>query len=434
MHMPLAALLLSSTPKTSNTELKIECRERSGCNDPAIADHSRVDRFLNDVRANQKASRNYGRWMYLAAVIGVFGYLMNLVIGPFLWLKAEGLVVSDHVVVASPYDVQIKKMVVQSGQLVKKGDVLAEVHSPQVAEATATLTARAAETAARQADLAIRYEVANTVMKSAEERLLSAETLLRKVSSARNGTGFVSDLYLASVQRDRYTAMQEKASRDAERRATEKQLTQLAKSQAEAREALQKLRATYNDGIVLAPAEGIVGQKQTVQGEVIKPGDYLMKIHTGVKYALVYLETGTLYDVAVGDRVEVADGFKSSVGYVVEIAPLTVQLPTEFQKAFRPPTRGQIAKITLDDPSVFPLDSKVTVIGDKLLPGNAQITRSYIYGSLHEMLSSAYGWGKDISVRAYAKVKDVGKSPYAHIAERVHLGSAKAPSNNRVGR
>ena len=205
-----------------------------------LRERDRADRFLNDVRSNQKKRRNYGRYIYLGGVVAVFLSLLNIFLGPYLWLKAEGLVVSDHVVIASPYEVQVQKVVAQPGQKITKGDVLVIVHSPQVTEAMATLTARAAETSARQGDLAIKLEVANTVIKSADERLADAEAQLRKVTNSRATTGFVSDTFVASVQKDRYAAMQEKASRDAERRAAQKQLSQLAKSQDEARQALEQ--------------------------------------------------------------------------------------------------------------------------------------------------------------------------------------------------
>lgn len=327
-----------------------------------LRDHTRADRFLNDVRANQKARRNYGRYFYIAAVIAIFAYLGNIFFGNLLWLKAEGLILSDHVIVASPYAVQVTRMAVQPGQLVQQGDVLAKVSSPQIMEAMATLTSRAAETTARQAELAIKLEVANAVMKTAEERLKETELQLRKVNTSRAGLGFVSDAFAANVQKDRYAAMQEKVSREAERRGTIQQLAQLDLSLGEARAALEQLRLSYNDGVIIAPADGTVGPKTAVQGDVLRPGDNLMQLYVGTKYALVYLETGTLYEVKLGDPVRVADGFKQTEGTVFEIQPITVPLPAEFQRAFRPPSRGQVAKIRLETEETFPMASKVSVV------------------------------------------------------------------------
>lgn len=329
---------------------------------------TRADRFLNDVRANQKSHRNYGRYVYVAAILGGAAYLGNLFGGHLLWLRAEGLVLSDHLIIASPYAVQVTKMEAQPGQAVKHGDVLAHVSSPQMMEAMATLTSKAAETTARQAELAIKLEVANAVMKTADERLKETEIQLRKVNTSRAGSGFVSDAFVASVQKDRYFAMQEKASREAERKGTIEQLAQLDLSLSEARAALQQLRLSYNNGVIEAPSDGTVGPKTTVQGDVLRPGDSLMQLYVGKKYALVYLETGSLYQTKLGERVTVADGFTQTRGRIAEIQPLTVPLPAEFQRAFRPPSRGQVAKIELENEAIFPMSSKVSVSGQRWWP------------------------------------------------------------------
>jgi len=337
-----------------------------------LHERTRADRFQNDVRASRKRRRNYGRYVYLAAVAGLFVYLLNLFVGHYFWLRAEGLVVSGHVVIASPYDVQLTQVAVEPGQRVRTGDLLASVRSPQVIESMAGLTARAAETTAKQAEIAIRLEVADALMKSAHERLAQAEEQLTKITASR----FVSDAFVVNVSKERYAALQEKASRQAERKASLEQLEQLRRSQAEARQALENLRVMYNDGRIRAPSDGIVGPEVAVQGDVIKHGDHLMHVYVGRKYAIVYLETGTLYATAVGDRVAVADGFSESGGTVTEILPLSMPLPSEFQKAFRAPTRGQIAKIALDDETVFPLSSKIVITGRGALPSIDDVSRS----------------------------------------------------------
>jgi multidrug resistance efflux pump len=356
-----------------------------------LRERTRADRFLNDVRSNQKKRRNYGRYFYLAAVAGVFLYLLNLVFGHYFWLQAEGLIVSDHVIVASPYEVQVVRMVAQPGTRVRAGDVLAEVHSPQVTDTLATLSAQSAETMARKAEIAIRLEVADAIMEAAEERLAEAEERAQKVTESRGRTGFVSDAFIATVTAEHYTARQERAVRAAERRASIEQLANLERSTAEAQANLADLRRSYNDGIVLAPVDGIIGPHVAVQGDVLQPGTHLMQLYIGEKYAYVYLDTGTLHRASVGDRVWVADGFNATKGSVKEILPLTVQLPVDFQRAFRPPSRGQVARIALDDATPFPLSSKISIRGDKLIPGNDFLTRTRLQEYAGGVMTSLRG-------------------------------------------
>ncbi len=330
-----------------------------------IHSRTRADRFKNDVRSSR---RRYSRYVYLLAVAALFAYLANLVVGPTLWLQADGIVSAERIAVAFPYDSEIMQLTVRPGQKVKKGDLLATVRSAQVAETVATLTARHAETYARQAELMIRVDVANAVIDRASERLNEAEATLRRVNATRS-SGFVSDTYISSAVRERYAALQEKAIREAERRSSMEQLENLKKAQNDAKDALDEIRAHYNDGRVIAPATGVIGSRVAQRGDVLKSGDYLAEIHANDNFVLAYLETGTLYKVRKGERVTVSYGFLSNQGTVIEILPITVQLPPEFQKTFRPTMRGQVARIALDEGVVFPLAAKVGVTGYRWFPG-----------------------------------------------------------------
>ncbi len=325
---------------------------------------TRADRFENDVRSSR---RRYSRYLYLGAVVALFIYLGNLVIGPMLWLQADGIISAERVAVAFPYESEIVNLVARPGQSVKKGEFLATVRSAQVVETVATLTSRHAETYARQAELMIRVEVANAVIDRAAERLSEAEASLKRVYATRS-SGFASDTFISSAVRERYAALQEKVVREAERRSSMEQLANLKKAQNDAKEALDEIRAHYNEGRVVAPASGVIGPRVSQQGDVLKSGDYLAEIYANEKYVLAYLEAGALYDVKLGERVTVSYGFLSNSGTVVEVLPITVQLPPEFQKTFRPTMRGQVARIVLDKGVTFPLSAKVRVTGHRWLP------------------------------------------------------------------
>ena len=329
--------------------------------------HSRTsaDRFKNDVRGSR---RRLSRYVYLFSVAVLFAYLVNLFVGPLLWLQADGIVGAERVVVAFPYEAEVVNLSVQPGQKVKKGELLATVRSAQVAETVATLTARHAETYARQAELMIRVDVANAVIDRASERLNEAEANLKRVNATRS-SGFVSDTFVNGAVRERYAALQEKVVREAERRSSMEQLTNLKKAQDDAKNALDEIRSHYNEGRVVAPAAGVVGSRVSQQGDVLKSGDYLTEIHVGKKFVLAYLETGAFYKVKKNERVTVSSGFLESEGTLDEVLSITMQLPPEFQKTFRPTMRGQIARIVLDNEDTFPLSAKVRVTGHRWFPG-----------------------------------------------------------------
>lgn len=359
-----------------------------------LRDRTRADRFANDVRQNQRKRRNRGRFVYLAAVLALFVWLLDMLVGSYVRLRAEGLVVSDYAVVASPYEVQVVDVRVAPGQRVRRGDVLAVVTSPRISELIATLTARQAETTARLADLAIRLEVTDALMQAARQRLADTTEQLERVNRARGETGFVSDALVATIQRDHYAALMESVSREAESRTARKLWEELEATREEARLALDTLRADFDDGVIRAGADAIVGPNVVRRGDVINPGDHLMALYSGEKYALVYLETGTLYAVRVGDRVEVSGGFTQTSGRIVEVLPLSVPLPSEFQRAFRPPTRGQVARIALDEAERFPIAAPIAVRGDQIVPGFDFLTRSRLSafaGEAVQAVRAAFG-------------------------------------------
>ncbi len=347
-----------------------------------IRTRTKADRFENDVRASKP---KWGRYIYLACVLGFFAYLGNLLIGPMIWLQAEGLVTAENMVIASPYESQVLEISVQPGQIVHKGQVLGKVHSPQVASVLADLASQNAATVARQAELSIKVEVADTVMQSAKERLAEAENSLRKKTGARS---LITDASYSSAMREHYLAAQELAMREAERRSSLAQLEKLEAAQAEAAAAMNDIRNRYSDGAITAPADGVITNTVARQGDVVRPGAPLAEMFVGGKFVLAYLETGTLYSVKVGEPVKVTGGFAKSTGTIVQILPLTVQLPAEFQKTFRPTARGQVARISLDNPSAFPLSTKITVTGDKLIPGNDTITTTRITSAISRAASA----------------------------------------------
>lgn len=332
-----------------------------------------ADRYLNDVRAEKKKEKKLGRNVYLVLIGVLFLYLTSLFAEPYLRLNAAGMIVSDQIAIASPHEVQVEEVYVTPGHPVRKGDALAKVHSPRVLETVATLTAGAAETAAKESDLAAKVSVARALLKAATERAEDADKQWKDISEGPKARGFVSDAFLANVQNNRYVAMEEKASREAELRAATEQLAVLHRTQEEARKALENLRKSYGDGVIGAPEDGLVGAKVAVRGTVAKAGEPLMELHVGNRYALVYLHTGTLFQVQVGDRVTVTDHFATGHGRMADLLPVTLPLPPEFQKAYKPPSRGRVAMVELDDPTIFPMSSTVYVKGDGILTG----TRAY---------------------------------------------------------
>jgi hypothetical protein len=383
----------------------------------ALKTRTNADRFANDVR---KHGRRYGRYIYMASVLAFALYLVNLFVGPLIWLEADGLISADRVILAPPNESQVLRMAVRTGQGVRKGEVLGEVYSAEVTKTLAGLAAQYADTQARQSEISVRVEVANAVSQALNDRLAEAENNARRVAANRP-TGFVSDNFYGQAIRERALATEEKAKVEAERKSATQQLALLAKAQKEAADSMADIKHRYNGGIYLAPADGVIGSQIAHQGDVLKPGDFFADLFVGNKYVLAYLETGTLYQVKPGERVTVADGFTQTQGTLVEVLPITLQLPQEFQKAFRPRGRGQVAKITLDDETLFAHSNKVRVTGHKLIPGY-DLTTADVTRAINTAWSDIRGRVTSVAEAIRAKASWIAEAhdPVRHTAEVDH--------------
>jgi multidrug resistance efflux pump len=350
-----------------------------------LRQRNRADAFKNDVRSGGRKKR-LGRWIYLSLVLVTFLWIANTLLGPIIWLRAGGIVNAESIILTPSYDSQVVQVEVVPGERVRKGMVLARINSPDAMKSIAELSARYAETYARQAELTIRSDVARTLTTLSSERLREAEASLKRFRSARD-SGLVTDPIFTSVLREHYTARQEQLTHEAERRATARQLENLANAQEEALRALRHIQENYNGGVIRAPENGVVGPVVAGRGDILQPGYHLLQLYAGTPHVLAYLEIGTFYEVQVGERVLVSNGVNDIGGTIKEILPVAVQLPPEFQKTFQPTNRGQVARIELDELKFFPLLSKVQVRGEFAVPGQAKILR-VVTGWYEENLAS----------------------------------------------
>lgn len=330
----------------------------------SLHSRERADNFKNDVRSGHKKG-SIGKWIYVSLIGALVLWIANLFIGPMLWFQADGLVSADHRILAAAYQSEVVELRVREGEYVEEGDVIAILHSPSVVETISRLTSNNAEIMARQTDLVTQIEVAEAIEGYVEERANVAEAAVARMRQVAD-RDLVTNTGWNDAMRERFEAHAELAAAEARMTAGRTQLDRLNEAQREARTALEDLRARYNDGIVRAPADGIVGTALTREGIVLEVGHYVADLYVGEPYVLAYLETGTLYDVEPGETVIVADGFNQTAGEVVEVQPIADQLPPEFQRIFQPRARARIVKIALGDPDVFPLLSTVSVHEDLL--------------------------------------------------------------------
>ena len=320
-----------------------------------------ADKFVNDVRASR---RKWGRYIYISMTFGVLLMLGKMFVGEYIWLEAGGMISAERNIITLPNEAQVLSIEVSAGQTVHKGDVLGHVHSADVNRSLADYKTRYADAAAKVAALNIQLSVASAVLPAAIKRYMTASENLLKLTANR---ALVTDLTYQAELREMYDSQYQISTQQAQKDAATGQLTVLNASLDDARHAIEEIQTNYHRGVVTADDDGIIGDRLAQKGDVLKPGDLLVEEFVGIRFVLAYLKTDTLYDVRVGERVNIASGFRSTQGTITEVRPIAVQLPPEFQQTFRPRGRGQVAKIALDDTS-FPINTKVQITGNEYLP------------------------------------------------------------------
>jgi multidrug resistance efflux pump len=319
----------------------------------------RIDTIPNDLRSRRSRA---GKWIYLTLLFTFFLWIADLFVGPMLRLEADGLVVAEYVSVGVPFAAQVEAVTVTPGASIRRGDTLARVTSVDLAVSIANLTAQNAELLTKRAEVERRARIAEAVLPIARDRAQQADHALDRIRDVRE-SGNVSLATWSQALAERFVASERVAELQAEARTTVSNLQAVNDALTDAMQALKQLNGAYAGGVVAAPVDGIVGISTARPGDVLTVGEPLMLLYRPQRYVLAYLATGTLYSVIAGDEVRLSDGFVQTEGRVVDVLPVTEQVPEEFRKALQPRDRGQMARVALAADDTFPLFARVKVTG-----------------------------------------------------------------------
>jgi multidrug resistance efflux pump len=130
-----------------------------------------------------------------------------------------------------------------------------------------------------------------------------------------------------------------------------------------AAEALRQFEAFYARGAIRSPADGVVGARVPVPGQVVKFGDELLQINGRRMYVLAYLPDIYLFSVNVGESVRLDGGATTARGRIEAILSVADALPPEFQNMFRPRDRSRLIRVSLPPEQGFAVSQKVRVGG-----------------------------------------------------------------------
>jgi HlyD family secretion protein len=245
------------------------------------------------------------------------------------------------------------------GAMVKAGDEIAEVLSPEQDSIVATYMRALADIAGRTAELRIKARVAQESLESAHSYLRVTEEAAQRID-AMNATV----TFRMEVLRERAVARKAVVSQEAEVAESAIQLASLDAFIQQLRGRLDEVERHFGRGHVFAPIAGIVSTGLAHVGQSLVAGTPIAEILDPTDiFVDWYIPNERLIDPKVGNEVSVLFGNRRIPGKIIQILPVSgVYAGTTQQLLARDRPATQIARIRFDpDASPPPLNSTVDV-------------------------------------------------------------------------
>ncbi len=333
----------------------------------ALRKRTRPDNLVNQVRAGGK---NTARRIYLGTVGTAVAFLMLQLVGPFVFLDADGLVTKERITVAPDFNARILKVHVRPGDIVNQGDPLITLSSTETLDRIADLTSKLGAIATRETQLAGRLSQSRTLLPVATDRKLRAQANYQQLQALAKRQ-LTTPSRVLEATRELFESEREEAQIRGEAGNLDQEFATTAATRKDLARAIDDVRKSYNDGIILAASSGQIGPKVVNPGTILKLGETALDIYSGESYVVAYLPTSRIYSVEGGDSVVITDGTHRARGRILRIEAMADALPPEFQNVFSSRERQQVARVELEAGAErLSVQSKVKIIGH-VSPNNA---------------------------------------------------------------
>lgn len=319
--------------------------------------------LIDNIDAQRRsASGRMSRTIYLFILSAFFIVLIYYIAGGSVVLSADGIVLNTKRVVATSYPATVARVLVSEGDAVEKGTVLVELESFDMVKEIADLSVRASEFAVREVELRSKATMISSLLPLAQRARRESGETVEKLDTVVS-KGLVAVRTRDEAVNSSYQAAERLAMLTAQAQDTEAQLNVVIESQKTAANAVSRLKDMYDEGIIRAMSDGVIGSRVPSLGQFVRPGDELLQINGGNSYLLAYLPDEYLYSLRQGTNVYVSAGSERIVGTVDKVLQIADALPAEFQNMMRPRDRSRLIRVTLPQEHPFAVSQKVVVRG-----------------------------------------------------------------------
>jgi HlyD family secretion protein len=321
---------------------------------------NRLDPNVPDpVESRRRAAGRFVRIAYATIVFGVLAFFVIYFGAPFVYLGGPGTVSSPRYVVSLPYTVQVSQMNLAPGAMVKAGEEIGQVVSPEQDSIVATYMRALADIAGRTAELRIKARAAKESLEAARSYMLVTEEAAERIDAMSTATV----TFRMEVLRERASARKAVVSQEAEVAESAIQLASLDEFIEQLRGRLDEVERHFGKGRVVAPIAGIVSTGLAHVGQSVVAGAPIAELLDPTDiFVDWYIPNERLIDPKVGEEVSVLFGNRRIPGNVVRILPVSGVYAATQQLSARDRPATQIARIRFDpDALPPPLNSTVDV-------------------------------------------------------------------------
>lgn len=282
---------------------------------------NRLDPNVPDpVESRRRMAGRLVRVTYATSVFGILAFLVVYFGRPLVYLGGPGTVSSPRHVVSLPYTVQVSRITVVPGDVVKVGEEFAKVRSPDVDSIVATYMRSLADIASRQAELRMKARVAQESLEAARAyQRLTEEAVDRVEASSASSLSF-----RVEIHRERALAQKGVASQEAEIAEAAIQLTYLSDFDKQLRNRLQDVERNFAEGRVTAPISGFLSTSLARVGQSLVAGTPIAEIFDPTDvFVDWFIPNERLTNPRVGNQVLVLFGNWRLSGRISEILPVS---------------------------------------------------------------------------------------------------------------
>jgi HlyD family secretion protein len=322
----------------------------------------RLDPNVPDpVESRRRAAGRFVRIAYATIVFGLVAFFIFYFGAPLVFLSGPGIVTSPRHVVSLPFTVQVNQMKLVPGAVVKAGQEIAEVISPEQDSIVATYMRALADISGRTAELRIKARVAQESLEASRSYLKVTEEAAERIDAMATATV----TFRMEVLRERASARKTVVAQEAEVAESTVQLASLDAFIQQLQGRLKEVESHFAQGHVIAPIAGIVSTGIAHVGQSLVAGTPIAEIlDPGDVFVDWYIPNARMFDPEVGHEVFVLFGNRHVAGKIQQILPVSAVFAgtQQLQLLARDRPATQIARIRFDaDVSPPPLNSTVEV-------------------------------------------------------------------------